>query len=96
VVSGVEKEYAIRKVAKMDFRGSGDGQVATTTGEGWQVERKLLLNEREMIWSMSKTFGTQRVADHEPFVEWDTQEPIGGSIILHWMFQITWGITLVI
>ncbi len=39
MVSGVEKEYAIRKVAKMDFRGSGDGQVATTTGEGWQVER---------------------------------------------------------
>jgi len=34
VVSGVEKEYAIRKVAMMDSRGSGEGQVATTTGEG--------------------------------------------------------------
>jgi hypothetical protein len=73
VVSGVEKEYATRKVAMMDSRGSGEGQVATTTGEGQQVERKLSLEEREMIWSMNKTFGTQRVVDHEPFVEWDVE-----------------------
>jgi hypothetical protein len=58
VASGVEKEYATRKAAKMDSRGSGEGQVATTTGEGQQVERKLMPNHREMIWSMSKTFGT--------------------------------------
>jgi len=26
-----------------------------------------------MIWSMSKTFGTQRFVDHEPFVERDVE-----------------------
>ncbi len=55
--------------------------MVTTTREGWQVERKLLPYERDMICSSSKTFGTQRIANHEPSVECDSQEPIGGSII---------------
>ncbi len=58
VVNGIEKEYAIGKAAMMDSWGSGEGWIITTIGEGWQVEKKLSPDEREMIWSLSKTFGT--------------------------------------
>ncbi len=30
MVSGIEKEYVARKVAKMDSRGSGEDRIATT------------------------------------------------------------------
>ncbi len=80
MVSGVEKEYATRKATKMDFGGNGEGQVVATTGEGQQVEGKLLLNEGEMIQSPNKSSKTKKVVDHELFIEWDFQELIGGSI----------------
>jgi len=68
MVSGIEKEYVIGKATKMDFRGSGKDRI-TTIGEGQQVEGKLSLDEREMIWSTSKTFGTKKVANHEPSID---------------------------
>jgi len=48
MVSGIEKKYVASKVAKMDSRGSGKDQIATTR-KGQQVEGKLLLDEGEMI-----------------------------------------------
>ncbi len=68
IVSGVEKEYVVGKATKMDFRGSVEDQIATTR-EGQQVERKLSLDEGEMIWSPSKTFETKKVANHEPSID---------------------------
>lgn len=68
MVNGIEKEYVVGKATKMDFRGSGEDQIANTR-EGQQVERKLSLDEGEMIWSSSKTFGTKKVANHEPSID---------------------------
>jgi hypothetical protein len=68
MVNGIEKEYAARKATKMDSKGSEEDRIAPT-GEGQQVEGKLLLNEGEMIWSPSKTFRTKKVANHEPYID---------------------------
>ncbi len=68
MVSGIEKEYVAMKATKMDSRGSEKDQIAPI-GEGQQVEGKLLLDEREMIWSPSKTFGTKKLANHEPSMD---------------------------
>jgi hypothetical protein len=70
MVSGVEKEYATRKVPKMDSKGSGAGQVIVTR-KGQQVEGNLSLDEREMIFSSIKTSRIKRVANCEPTIEWD-------------------------